>query len=104
MEMSPSLRPLVNKLVDNGPKLTRAFLRNIVTAKDVRDGALENARILASPDGENLRAFLNTATVDSNITIDADLQRTTILQDMVVAFRRKLVPVDVFGRTFQNVP
>src|SRR5262245_94457 len=47
---------------------------------------------------EALLPFLNTNTIDSA------LQRTFILNDMVRAFRKKLIPVTVFSTVFRNVP
>ena len=88
---------------------TRNLTRRMLHGEDVPMSAISNgaravARFLNGKDGLRLREMLNTTTVDSSITIDSDLERIVILQDMVAAFRRKLAPITAFSTVFLNVP
>lgn len=98
----------VNKfVVTNGPGLMRQFTgsagagRDITPAicKDISNRAIRVARAVSDP---KIRAKIMEAW--NTNTIDADLQRTVILQDMVREYAKRILPLSAFSTGYYNVP
>ena len=98
----------VNKfVVTNGPGLMRQFTgsagagRDITPAicKDISNRAIRVARAVSDP---KIRAKIMEAW--NTNTIDSDLQRTVILQDMVREYAKRILPLSAFSTGYYNVP
>lgn len=102
--VSDSFEDIQKFVVENGPKLTRNFVGGRTggelgqsVMRDIQNRAIKIANVIAK-NREKIIGMFNTNT------IDADLQRTVILSDMLRAFSIKLLPLGAFCKTFSNVP
>lgn len=104
-ETGSSFKNVQEYILNNGPRLTSKFLgaRNAdrpmdrKTATDIRDCAIKSAMAVRKHNKMLVEMF-NTNT------IDAALQRTVILQELLRAYKLRVLPLRAFCTTFSNVP
>lgn len=99
-----SVKDISAHIVRNGPGLTRGFIFNNADKevgahekKAIREGAVAVANTYAKH-RKMLLEVLNTNT------LDASMQRTVILQEMVRAYETPIIPLTQFCTLFSNVP